>query len=130
MAMYIYMYTFWLFCCCGQLSASSSGLRSIQVALMAGLGSLYQFGLANLCDTPVVPFFPFLGEGSPTKIGYRKKGTLEDLAEATKRLASGDRCPNGVINGMPPHNLLMREETRYHHFVSSCIEQLVSTLFT
>ena len=24
----------------------------------------------------VVPFYPFLGEGSPTKIDYRKKGTL------------------------------------------------------
>ena len=23
---------------------------------------------------PVVPFYPFLGEGSPTKIDYRKKG--------------------------------------------------------
>ena len=35
---------------------------------------------------PVVPFYPFLGEGSPTKIDYRKEGTLiltsllEDLA--------------------------------------------------
>ena len=25
---------------------------------------------------PVVPFFPFFGEGSLTKIDYRKKGTL------------------------------------------------------
>ena len=25
---------------------------------------------------PVVPFYPFWGEGSPTKIDYRKKGTL------------------------------------------------------
>ena len=25
---------------------------------------------------PVVPFFPFWGEGSPTKIDYSKKGTL------------------------------------------------------
>ena len=25
---------------------------------------------------PVVPFYPFLREGSPTKIDYRKKGTL------------------------------------------------------
>ena len=25
---------------------------------------------------PVVPFYPFLAEGSPTKIDYRKKGTL------------------------------------------------------
>ena len=28
----------------------------------------------------LLPFYPFLGEGSPTKIDYRKKGTLmEDL---------------------------------------------------
>ena len=25
---------------------------------------------------PVVPFCPFLGEGSPTEIDYREKGTL------------------------------------------------------
>ena len=25
---------------------------------------------------PVVPFYPFWGEGSPTKIDYSKKGTL------------------------------------------------------
>ena len=37
---------------------------------------------------PVVPFYPFLGEGSPTKIDYRRKGTLiltsllEDLGKA------------------------------------------------
>ena len=36
---------------------------------------------------PVVPFCPFWGEGSPTKIDYRKKGTLiltsllQDLAQ-------------------------------------------------
>ena len=35
--------------------------------------------------SPVVPVYPFLGEGSPTKIDYRRKGTpivtslLEDL---------------------------------------------------
>ena len=29
-----------------------------------------------LLGPPVVPFYPFLGEGSPTKIDYRKKGTL------------------------------------------------------
>ena len=34
-----------------------------------------------------MPFYPFLGEGSPTKINYRRKGTLilnsllEDLVE-------------------------------------------------
>ena len=25
---------------------------------------------------PAVPFYPFLGEGSPTKMDYRKKATL------------------------------------------------------
>ena len=25
---------------------------------------------------PAVPFYPFVGEGSPTKIDYRQKGTL------------------------------------------------------
>ena len=35
-----------------------------------------------------MPFYPFLGEGSPTKIDYRKQGTLiltsivEDLEDA------------------------------------------------
>ena len=29
-----------------------------------------------LLGPPVVAFFPFLGEGSPTKIDYRKNGTL------------------------------------------------------
>ena len=43
----------------------------------------------------VVPFYPFLGEGSPTKIGYRKKkGTLfltcllEDLDSLTSKSCS------------------------------------------
>ena len=37
---------------------------------------------------PVVPFLPFFGEGSPTKLDYRRKGTLiltvvlEDLAQS------------------------------------------------
>ena len=34
------------------------------------------FCLVSLLGPPVVPFCPFLGEGSPTKIDYRKKGTL------------------------------------------------------
>ena len=32
-------------------------------------------GGLQLCPA-VVPFYPFLGEGSPTKIDYRKKGAL------------------------------------------------------
>ena len=40
-----------------------------------------------LLGPPVVPFYPFLGEGSPTKINYRIQGTLiltsllEDLTQ-------------------------------------------------
>ena len=30
----------------------------------------------TLLGPPVVPFYPFLGEGYPTKIDYGKKGTL------------------------------------------------------
>ena len=43
---------------------------------------------------PVVPFYPFFGEGSPTKIDYRKKGSLilssllEDLATVARCLLS------------------------------------------
>ena len=35
-----------------------------------------QVGAVLLLGPPVVPCYPFLGEGSPTKIDYRKKGTL------------------------------------------------------
>ena len=43
---------------------------------------------------PVVPFFPCLGEGSPTEIDYRKKGglilpsLLEDLGDVSMFLTS------------------------------------------
>ena len=41
-----------------------------------GLQALNEVGFAKLGPL-VVPFYPFLGEGSPTKIDYRKKsGTL------------------------------------------------------
>ena len=34
-------------------------------------------GRVELLGPPLVPFYPFLGEGSPSKIDYRKKvGTL------------------------------------------------------
>ena len=33
-------------------------------------------GRVCLLGPPVVPFYPFLGEGSPTKIDHRKTGTL------------------------------------------------------
>ena len=48
----------------------------------------YRLGVAQMgLGPPVVPFYPFLGEGSPTKIDCRRKGTLiltsllEDLWE-------------------------------------------------
>ena len=46
---------------------------------------------ANDLRSPVVPFYPFWGEGSPTKIDHRKKGTLvlasllEDLDDLRSR---------------------------------------------
>ena len=45
--------------------------------------------------SPVVPFYVFWGEGSPTKIDYRKKGSLslasllEDLGEKNLAFALG-----------------------------------------
>ena len=53
-----------------------------------------------LLGSPVVRFYPFSGEGSPTKIDYREKGTLiltsllEDLGllshqETVKNLLAG-----------------------------------------
>ena len=50
-----------------------------------------------------MPFYPFLGEGSPTKMDYRKKGTLiltslqEDLARVCLKM--GTRSPH---NGWCP----------------------------
>ena len=46
---------------------------------------------------PVVPFYPFLGEGSPTKIDYRKKGThiLNSLLEGL------DDVPYSFAGGVP-----------------------------
>ena len=32
--------------------------------------------MQNALGPPVAPFCPFLGQGSPTKIDYTKKGTL------------------------------------------------------
>ena len=46
-------------------------------------------GVKYILGQPVVPFYPFLGEGSLININYRKKGTLiltsplEDLALGT-----------------------------------------------
>ena len=53
-----------------------------------------------------MPFYPCLGEGSPTKIDYRKKGTLiltsllQDLADTGTHMVDGARIrlvgPRGV----------------------------------
>ena len=43
----------------------------------------------SLLGPPVVPFKPFLVEGSPTQIDYRKKGTLI-LTSLLEDLASND----------------------------------------
>ena len=44
-------------------------------------GSLFSWSLLltlknSWLGPPVVPLYPFFGEGSPAKIDYRKKGTL------------------------------------------------------
>ena len=70
------------------------------------LGVIYQGfkdGHIHSLGPPVVPFTPFLGEGSPTKIDYRKKGTLilnsllEDLVKSLKCDCDSPvvRCPFG-----------------------------------
>ena len=53
---------------CDMLAAT--GQRRLGDARLAG--QLHKGCLGS----PVVPFYPFLGEGSPTKVDYRKKGTL------------------------------------------------------
>ena len=65
---------------------------------------------------PIVPFYPFLGEGSHTKIDYRKQGTLiltsllEDLALRTSTalllrkagaVGAGQAHPVGRGGGSP-----------------------------
>ena len=50
----------------------------------------FLWGGEGILGPPVVPFYPFLGGGSPTQIDYRKKGTfivtslLEDLELASE----------------------------------------------
>ena len=41
---------------------------------------------------PVVPFYPFFGEGSPTKIDDRKKGTLIILTSLLEDLVYALGC--------------------------------------
>ena len=54
---------------------------------------------------PIVPFYPFLGEGSPTKTNYRKKATLiqtsvlEELVVVEVPFFQGDRTPDQQLGG-------------------------------
>ena len=91
--------------------ALSHATRSVQIFRSYG---------CNTLDPPVVPFLtPFLGEGSPTKIDYRKKGTLfltsllEDLErnhpgnhqvakEGCKQLTSKSPEPPGSEDSTKP----------------------------
>ena len=41
---------------------------------------------------PVVPFYPFLGEGSPTKIDYRKKSGTLILTSLLEDLDTHNSC--------------------------------------
>ena len=59
----------------------------------------------------MVPFRPFLGEGSPTKIDYRKKGTLnltsllENLVNPKHMLRRQGLDPQATLkHGMLPHD--------------------------
>ena len=58
---------------------------------------------------PVVPFHFFLGEGSPTKIDYRRKGTLllEDLE--TFRSRAGGQGSAEILRAAPPARIARRE---------------------
>ena len=64
--------------------SGADGAQVLQEALDASLG------LAVSLTPSRVPFYPLLGEGSLTKIAYRKKGTviliclLEDLALSSR----------------------------------------------
>ena len=68
---------------------SHKGWRIVQYVLVLGL--LYHGCLLGL---PVGPFYPFLGagEGSPSKIDYRKKDTLIILTSLLEDLVSPSRC--------------------------------------
>ena len=46
-----------------------------------------------------MPFYPFLGEGSPTEIDYRKKGTLilTSLLEDLVKVGTHQKARLGVL---------------------------------
>ena len=75
----------------------------------------------------VVPFYPFLGEGSPTEMDYRKKGypysnlsNLEDLGLTTPRHAQPWRSPSLSRWQASSAHLRMRPLPRPHQ---GCREQ-------
>ena len=78
-------------------SVEASGARSVAIRLMTQAKRPKRDGRdTNSClGPPVVPFCPFLGEGSPTEIDYRKKGALiltsllEDLVLIHAKAARG-----------------------------------------
>ena len=49
---------------------------SVQFGSVLCTNACLRYSLLTTSRSPVVPFYPFLGEGSPTKIDYRKKGAL------------------------------------------------------
>ena len=57
------------------------------------------FVIAVILGPPVVPFYPFLGEGSPTQIDYITKGTLilTSLLEDLASLALNGQTPDGDL---------------------------------
>ena len=52
----------------------STAFQSREKAILLQ-GLLVTCWVRRLRSPPVVPFYPFFGEGSPAKINYRKKGT-------------------------------------------------------
>ena len=68
--------------------------------------------LGKRLGPPVVPFYPFFGEGSPSKIDYRKTGTLiltsllEDLGEVLSE--SRVFFCRGSLAGIPKNRIFRR----------------------
>ena len=57
---------------------STAAARQVFVFVLSSIDQLpiawrFGFGFQPLLGPPVVPFYPFLGEGSPTKVDYIKK---------------------------------------------------------
>ena len=84
--------------CLGKARSEVDGVYGFVVCVLGEPSVLVGFRLGP----PLLPFYPFVGEGSPTKIDYRKKGTLmltsllEDLVEG-RQGESQDTSPNGTL---------------------------------